>query len=168
EAGRSSGSPSGGGWGSERGDREDGSWPSRSRWRRSRDRAERAAARQDRPAPSQAMPRRIGDVGVAPPYPMVRQSFTWTLARAVLANEGKQVIEVERLLQKRFRVEVACARLIERREDDDGDRRERRIGLLLPAELPAVHHRHHQVEQNHPRRVPVAQILERFAAVRDR
>ena len=47
------------------------------------------------------------------------------------------------------------ARLIERRQHDHRHGRERGIGLQLPAELPAVHDRHHQVEQDDVGRVGV-------------
>src|SRR5439155_12397729 len=95
----------------------------------------RARARPERRAPSQAMPERTAAVGVAPPDTMVRQSFTWALvpgfACAVFAHEREQMIEIERLLQKRGRIEVAGAGQIECRKHDHRNGRERGIGLLL-------------------------------------
>lgn len=47
------------------------------------------------------------------------------------------------------------------REDDGGDRRELRVILLRRPELVAVHHRHHEVEQDQARKCLAA--LERWS-----
>src|SRR6185295_4761957 len=65
-------------------------------------------------------------------------------------------------------MDVRGARLVERREHDDRDGRERGIGLHPALELPAVHHRHHQVEQDDVGPVGAVEVVERLPAVRDR
>src|SRR2546422_428966 len=65
-------------------------------------------------------------------------------------------------------VDVADARLIECGKDDHRHGRELRIALLLAAEFPAVHHRHHQVEQNEFWPLSSAEVVERLAAIGDR
>ena len=84
---------------------------------------------------------------------------------AMLADQLEQPIEVERFLEKRDAVEIRRARLIERRQDNHWHVGQRRIPLLAPPELPAVHHRHHEIEQDHVRAIAVTQIFEGVAAV---
>src|SRR3954452_1164815 len=103
--------------------------------------------------------------------PLVRVAFggdasgSALAGAAVGADQREQPVEIQRFFEESRRVEVRRAVLIERREDDHRDRRERRIGLLLAAEFPSVHHRHHQIEQNDVGLRRVVEILQRFAAV---
>src|SRR5207302_3187796 len=87
---------------------------------------------------------------------------------AVAADERKQAVEVERFLQEGVRVDGGRARRIERGKDDYRDVSNRRVGLLPAAELPAVHHRPHQVEEDYVRLGALIEVFEGFTAVRHR
>src|SRR5437868_606509 len=91
--------------------------------------------------------------------------FSGAALFAVTAAQREQAIEVERLLQEGVGLETRRAALIERGEYDDRHRGDRRIGLLLAAKFPAVHDRHHQVEEDHLRLLGRVQVGERLAAV---
>src|SRR5204862_1190135 len=84
---------------------------------------------------------------------------------AVFAHELEETIEIERFFQKRRRLEVVRAGLVERRQHNRWHERQDGIGLLDAPELPAVHDRHHQVEQDDVRRVSGREIAQRFFAV---
>jgi len=86
---------------------------------------------------------------------------------AVMADQLKQTIEVEGLLEKRCRIETGGASLIERREDNHRHLRHLRIGFLVAPEFPPIHHRHHQIEQDDVGFL-FFEILQRFASIRDR
>ena len=102
-------------------------------------------------------------------------STLWTTRRlcasvllwAVAAHQLEQAVEVERFLQEGGPTEIGGPRLIERRQDDDGDVGELGIRALAAAELPAVHHGHHQVEQDEIGAVTFFKVVEGVAAVRD-
>ena len=82
-------------------------------------------------------------------------------------HELEQAVEVERLFEERGRADVGGPRLVESGQDDHGHLRQRAIGLLLAAEFPAIHHRHHQVEQDDVRFVALGEVFEGFAPVGD-
>ena len=72
------------------------------------------------------------------------------LRTAAATNQLQQPVEVEGLLQEVDAVQIVRAglRLIERGEDDHRHVGQCRVVLLPPAELPPVHDRHHQIEQD--------------------
>src|SRR5467141_4608975 len=83
----------------------------------------------------------------------------------IRADEGEQVIEIERLLQEGDSVDAGGAGRVERRKHDDRYAGQRRIGLLSAAELPTVHDRHHQIEQDDLGCLGLLKIFERLTAV---
>jgi hypothetical protein len=83
------------------------------------------------------------------------------------ANQVEQPIEVERFLEECGARQVNGARRIERGEDDNGDVCDTRILDLPASELPAVHHRHHEVEQDEVGTIATLEDVKRFDAVRD-
>src|SRR4051812_47623209 len=66
---------------------------------------------------------------------------------AVRTHEVEEAVEVEGFLEKGLCLHIRGARLVEGGEDDHRHRRQFRIGLLLAAEFPPVHHGHHQIEE---------------------
>ena len=66
---------------------------------------------------------------------MRRTSQRWYQRMAILPHDVEQPIEIERLLQEHVRIEASGVRLIERGQDDDRERGEPRIPLLLVAEF---------------------------------
>src|SRR5437870_10807974 len=86
---------------------------------------------------------------------------------AVPSHERQQRVGIERLLEvardteaRRLLADVARARA-----DDDGDGRHPRIADLRGPELPTVHARHHEVEQDQAGRFGYLEPVERLAAV---
>src|SRR6266542_344388 len=80
-------------------------------------------------------------------------------------HRGEDLREADRLVQD---LRLGERRVIEpaaRRHDHDGDVAERLVAELLRAELPAVHARHHEVEQDEAGADAVAEEVERGPAV---
>src|SRR5262249_26590291 len=98
---------------------------------------------------SPAPPQSIGHVALCCRWhqPAYRVLLPWQLA-AVGTNQLEQAVEIQRFLEHGRGVEIESAVGIERREHDDGDVGEDRVGLLLATEFPSVHDRHHEIEQD--------------------
>src|SRR5215210_5704543 len=96
-----------------------------------------------------------------------RQSVS-VLLWAVAAHQLEQPVEVERFLEESGPAQVGGPGLIQRREDDDRDMGELGMRPLPATEFPAVHHRHHEVEQDQIGGVALLQVGEGVAAVRHR
>src|SRR6266511_1567203 len=80
-------------------------------------------------------------------------------------HRGEDLREADRLVQD---LRLGERRVIEpaaRRHDHDGDVAERLVAELLRAELPTVHARHHEVEQDEAGADAVAEEVERGPAV---
>ena len=88
-----------------------------------------------------------------------------TAVMAVAADKLEEPIEVERLLQKRRAAEIGRARVVDGRQNDHRHAGQRGIFPLAPAELPAVHDRHHEIKQDEIGWVATLQILEGIAAI---
>ena len=87
------------------------------------------------------------------------------LSPAVAADQLEEAIEIEGLSQERDGVDLGGPTMVQGRQDDDRDGRERRVGLLLPTELPAVHDGHHQVEEDDVWPVALPEVFEGLTAV---
>src|SRR4051812_17905127 len=83
-------------------------------------------------------------------------------------EERDDLIEGERLGERRHRIDLREAFAVHGRHDDDRDARERRVEQLVLAELPAVHYRHHQVEEDRFDGSAGLEQQQRLAAVRSR
>ena len=79
---------------------------------------------------------------------MRSETRTWPGYPRSRSDQLEQPIEIERLFQEGVGVHIGGARLVERRQDDHGHVGHSAVTLLLAAKLPAVHHRHHEVEEN--------------------
>jgi hypothetical protein len=86
---------------------------------------------------------------------------------AILPRESEQVAKWERLGEEGDRPEWRgqVSAVGDGREDDNRDGRPRWVRKLMPAELNAVHHRHHQVKQYQARQEPATQMVKGFLAV---
>ncbi len=93
-----------------------------------------------------------------PPDPAV----AWAATEAL--HHVEEALERERLHQGRIGVDPA--QILDRRHRDDRDRREHLVGTLKLTEPPAIHDRHHQVEQDDARAsLGLAELLKSLAAV---
>src|SRR5438270_8495088 len=95
------------------------------------------------------------------PSRILRSQESLRIRLAVSADRGEQVGELERLskeLSDPPQLLIAGSR--EGGEDNDRDVRQLRILALLRPEFPAVHDRHHQIQQHQARPGPAAQVVE--------
>src|SRR5215217_8563021 len=119
--------------------------------------------------------RRVEGTVMAPPW-QVKQRDASCSSRAGAAHRGRvqrathhlqQVVQLEGLGQVADSANVLglAAHVAVRAEDDERDGRDgRRLLAHALGELPAVHHRHHQVQQDELRRVRL-QLVQRLLAV---
>ncbi len=77
-----------------------------------------------------------------------------------------ECVEVDRFLHVRIGVDRRGFGRSIRGECDDGDLREHGIPILLDAKLPAVHHGHHEIEDDHVGARTLPERLERVETVR--
>src|SRR5581483_1048638 len=89
------------------------------------------------------------------------------LAIAAVAHEGEERVGVDRLGEIVRDAEAGrlLARVPYARADDDPDRRHLRVLDLRRPELPPVHPRHHEVEEDETGRLRLLEPVERLAAV---
>src|SRR5262245_22244684 len=98
---------------------------------------------------------------------MSRESSTsWTLA--VLRERLEYALELQGLREDSLGGDRACAAFAGRRDYHDRNRRPARIVLLPAAELPPVHDRHHQVEEDDAGGLARVEVDESLLAVRRR
>src|SRR5262245_58192675 len=84
---------------------------------------------------------------------------------AVLPHQLEQPVEIERLLEHGRSVDFGGAPLIERGQDNHRNAGKGWVGLLLAPEFPAVHDRHHQVQEDDVGLGAPLEIFERLEAI---
>jgi hypothetical protein len=88
----------------------------------------------------------------------------WIVSAAVLPDRVYQAVEIKRFGKVGRSVQLTRP-LAGRRQHQDRNVGDIGILTLTRAKLEPVHHRHHQIEQDHVRTQPVSQLIEGITAV---
>src|SRR6202158_4047161 len=94
--------------------------------------------------------------------------MSWERARSAESmDEFEKLIDRNRLSEDLFVRNQVSSSLLAGGYHHHGDRLNRRVFLLFAAKLPAIHHRHRQVQENHGGSVAGPKVFERRSAILD-
>ncbi len=88
-----------------------------------------------------------------------------TLSVAMIRDDVQHAIDVDGLGQVGGRADLVGQLFVQSGDDHDRQIPQSRLGVQRLAELPPVHHRHHQIEENHARPRALVKERHRFTAV---